>query len=193
MTREELIQQIESYIPYNEQEERDKELILSALKEREEIFTRKDTLAHMTASAWIINETHDKVLMCYHNIYRSYSWLGGHADGEIDLLKVALKEAKEESSLTSIAPVTEEIFSLESLTVNGHIKRGEYVSSHLHLNLTYLLQADEREVLHIKEDENSSLKWFTFEEALKASTEEWFVERIYPKLNEKVKRYFARR
>ena len=37
MTREELIQQIESYTPYNEQEEHDKELILSALKEREEI------------------------------------------------------------------------------------------------------------------------------------------------------------
>ena len=69
--------------------------------------------------------------MVYHNIYHSWSWLGGHADGETDLLSVAIQEVKEEAGISKVYPVSEEIFSLESLTVDGHVKKGKYVSSHL--------------------------------------------------------------
>ena len=181
-----LKEQIQAYQPVNEQEERDRELILHCLETEENVFTRENRLAHMTASAWIVNETRTKVLMAYHNIYHSWSWLGGHADGETDLLKVALKEAQEESGIRHVKPVSEEIYSLEVLTVDGHVKKGAYVSSHLHLNVTYLLQAEETDVLHIKEDENSNVAWFPLEEAVAASTEPWFQEHIYRKLNEKL-------
>ena len=130
----------------------------------------------MTASAWVVNKDRSKVLMIYHNIYNSWSWLGGHADGETDLLAVAIREVREEAGIAHVYPVLEEIFSLESLTVDGHIKKGKYVSSHLHLNITYLLEADPEEHLSIKEDENSGVAWFTPEEALEKSTEPWFVE-----------------
>ena len=181
-----LKEQIRAYRPVNEQEERDKELILHCLETEKNIFTRQNRLAHMTASAWIVNPERTKVLMAYHNIYHSWSWLGGHADGETDLLKVALKEAREESGIHHVKPVSEQIYSLEVLTVDGHVKRGEYVSSHLHLNVTYLLQAEETDVLHIKEDENSNVGWFSLEDAVAASTEPWFQEHIYRKLNEKL-------
>lgn len=94
-----ILTQIENYRPYNEQEERDKGLILDCLRAFEDVFTRENTLAHMTASAWVVNERFDRVLMAYHNIYDSWSWLGGHADGEEDLLAVALKEVREESGV----------------------------------------------------------------------------------------------
>ena len=181
-----LIEKIQNYIPYNEQEEKDKNLILSCLNSMPDLFTRKNSVAHMTASAWVINKEHTKVLMAYHKIYDSWAWLGGHADGEEDLLKVALKEAREESGIEHVKPVTEDIYSLEVLTVDGHVKNGEYVSSHLHLNLTYLLEADEKDVLTMKEDENSGVAWFAFEDALKVSTEPWFVEHIYKKLVDKL-------
>ena len=181
-----LTEQIRSYQPMNEQVDRDKELILHCLETEKNIFTRQNRLAHMTASAWIVNPERTKVLMAYHNIYHSWSWLGGHADGETDLLKVALKEAREESGIHHVKPVSEQIYSLEVLTVDGHVKRGEYVSSHLHLNVTYLLQAEETDVLHIKEDENSNVGWFSLEDAVAASTEPWFQEHIYRKLNEKL-------
>lgn len=181
-----LKEQIRAYRPVNEQEERDKELILRCLETEKDIFTRENHLAHMTASAWIVNEQRTKVLMAYHNIYKSWSWLGGHADGETDLLKVALKEAREESGILHVKPVSEELYSLEVLTVDGHVKKGAYVSSHLHLNVTYLLQAEETDALHIKEDENSNVAWFPLEEAVAASTEPWFQEHIYCKLNEKL-------
>ena len=185
-TRDDLLNDIERYKPFNCQEEKDKEFIINAIKNNENIFSRDNKVMHMTASAWVVDKTRTKVLMCYHNIYNSWSWLGGHADSECDLLSVAIREVKEESSLKEVIPVSSDIFSLEVLTVDGHIKRGEYVSSHLHLNITYLLQADENEVLHIKEDENKGVKWFKKEEALEASSEPWFVSNIYSKLNKKL-------
>lgn len=184
-----IIQDIEKFIPYNEQEEKDKEEILRRLKNNEKLLTIDNKSAHLTASAWILNQDHNKVLMAYHNLYDSWAWLGGHADGESDLLKVCIKEVKEESHIKDIKVLTRDIFSLEILTVDGHIKKGEYVSSHLHLNVTYLLEANDQQTLSIKEDENSNIGWFLLDDALKASSEPWFVDNIYSKLNEKVKLY----
>lgn len=181
-----LIRQIEQYQPGNEQEEQDKKLMLYCLKHQENIFSRENALVHMTASAWVVNKARTKVLMVYHNIYDSWSWMGGHADGEEDLLSVVLREVQEESGIRQVHPVTEDIYSLEVLTVDGHVKHGAYVSSHLHLNVTYLLEASEEESLHMKPDENSGVAWFGLEEAVKASSEPWFRERIYPKLNERL-------
>ena len=152
-----ILTQIENYRPYNEQEKRDKGLILDCLRAFEDVFTRENALAHMTASAWVVNERFDRVLMAYHNLYDSWSWLGGHADGDEDLLAVALKEVREESGVKNVRPASEDIFSLEVLTVDGHMKREKYVSSHLHLNVTYLLIADDTNVLTVKPDENSGV------------------------------------
>lgn len=181
-----ILQDIEKYRPCCEQERRDKALILAFLGKNEDAFLRSNLLAHMTASAWIVNPARTKTLMVYHNIYDSWSWTGGHADGETDLLTVALREAREETGIEHVRPVSGEIFSLEVLTVDGHEKRGEYVSSHLHMNVTYLLEAEESETLHICREENSGVAWFRLDDALKASTEPWFVERIYQKLNKKL-------
>ena len=152
MTREDSIRQIENYPPFNEQEEKDKALILGWIRNNENAFSRENTVAHITASAWVVNKDRSKVLMVYHNIYNSWSWLGGHADGETDLLSVAIREVKEEAGISNVRPVSEEIFSLESLTVDGHVKKGNYVSSHLHLNITYLLEADSEEQVSVKAD-----------------------------------------
>lgn len=181
-----LQQQLEAYVPCNEQEEKDRELMLHLLKTCPDIFTRENRTAHFTASSWLLNKKHDKVLLIYHNIYRSWAWTGGHADGEEDLLSVAKREAMEETGVQSIREISEGIYSLEVLTVDGHEKRGAYVSSHLHLNVTYLLEADEEEVLKVKPDENSGVKWFSLEEVIKASSEPWMRERIYRKLNAKL-------
>ncbi len=180
-------QDILAYRPWNEQEERDRKVILDYLDRNPDAFLRSNLIAHMTASAWVVNREWDKVLMVYHKIYDSWSWTGGHADGDEDLLSVALREVREETGVEHVRPVSRQIYSLEVLTVDGHEKHGAYVPSHLHLNLTYLLEADERDSLHICEAENSGVRWFSPEEALAASSEPWFVQRIYRKLNEKLK------
>ena len=82
MMKENLIRQIENYPPFNEQEEIDKDLILGWIRNNKNAFFRENTVAHITASAWVVNKDRSKVLMVYHNIYNS--WLGGHADGETE-------------------------------------------------------------------------------------------------------------
>lgn len=181
-----ILDDIKKYSPCCEQEAHDKAVIIDFIEKNDDAFLRTNLIAHITASSWAVNKTHDKVLMIYHNIYDSWAWTGGHADGETDLLAVALKECREETGIENVHPVSDEIFSLEILTVDGHEKRGRYVPSHLHLNVTYLLEADENDALHICEAENSGVKWFSLADALKASSEPWFVERIYKKLNSKL-------
>lgn len=183
-----LISEIERYMSWNEQEREDKIQMLRLLASAEDIFLRENRQYHMTASGWVVNKERTKVLMAYHNIYNSWSWLGGHADGERNLLKVAVGEVMEESGIKNVQPVMRDIFSLEILPVAGHFKKGAYVPSHLHLNVTYLLEADEKEALSAKPDENSGVKWFTPEDAVAASTEYWFREHVYSKLNEKLRK-----
>jgi len=180
-----LLESIESYRPFNEQEEKDKEVMINFIKTMDNVLTRENRIAHFTASAWVLNKDKSKVLMIYHNIYNSWSWTGGHADGEENLLEVAIREVQEETGVSKVIPITKEIFSIEIVTVDGHIKRGEYVSSHLHVNVTFLLEADDEEKLLVKEDENSGVKWFLLEDAVKASSEPW-MRVIYAKLNEKL-------
>ena len=78
------------------------------------------------------------------------------------------------------------IYGLQILTVDGHVKRGKYVSSHLHLDCCFLWEADENEVIRIKVDENSGVKWVNIKDAVKVTNEPKMVP-IYDKLNEKLK------
>ena len=180
---------IENYKPYNEQEEKDKQTMLKYINTFDNILVRENEFVHFTASSWTVNPKKTKVLMIYHNIYQSWTWTGGHSDGEADLLKVAIKELKEETGVKSVKILKDDIFSLEALTVDGHWKRGKYVSSHIHLNLTYLLEVDETEALHRKEDENSGVRWVPIEEIDKVSQEEWIKKNIYAKLKEQIRNF----
>ncbi len=88
---------IEKYRPFNEQEKRDKKVILDFIDINPDAFLRSNLIAHMTASAWIVNRQRTRTLLVYHRIFDSWSWTGGHADGEEDLLAVALREVREET------------------------------------------------------------------------------------------------
>ena len=179
---------IVAFEPFNEQEAADKQVILQALDNNPNCFERS-AQAHMACSIWVVDPTMSQTLLVYHNIYDSWSWIGGHADGERDLEAVALRELQEETGVENarIVPVSPgNIYSLEVLTVNGHEKHGAYVSSHLHLNITYLAIADPSEHTRIKPDENSGVRWVPIEDSIRLSTEPWIRERIYRKLIDKL-------
>ncbi len=183
---------LEAFKPLNEEEALDKQTILSALAFAEG-FTEdgrclfdRSWPAHFTTSAWVVNPERTKTLMVYHNIYDSWSWIGGHADGNRNLAEVAQKELAEETGLCKARLITDDIFSCEVLTVDGHQKKGAYVPSHLHLNITYCFEAldtdEAQHVLRIAPQENSGVAWFGLDEALEKSSEPWMVEHIYRKL-----------
>ncbi len=177
---------IKRYVPINEQEEKDKEVIIKYINDfPENILTRANEYAHISSSGFILNKNRDKVLLIYHNIYKSWAWTGGHADGESDLLSVALREAKEETGVDT-KPILNDIFVVDILPVIGHFKRGKWVSSHEHLNVTYILEADDTQKLFIQEDENSGVKWVPIEKVVESSSEE-MMRVVYQKIIDKMK------
>ncbi len=177
-----LMEDVRAYVPCCEQEVRDKEQMLSFMCEHDDCLERSNLVAHVTTSIWTVNPARTKALMVYHSIYDSWSWIGGHADGVADLRAVALRELREETGVAGARLASCDILSLETLTVDAHMRRGQYVPSHLHFNVTYLAEADEDEVLIANDQENKGVRWFTFSDALAASSEPWMVEHVYKKL-----------
>ena len=184
-----LREEILAFGPGCEQEETEKRLMLAYLERFSDLLTRENEMAHFTASCWIVNPARDKVLLAYHNLYHSWAWLGGHADGDGALRRVALREAQEESGLTQARILGEGIFSLEILGVDGHVRRGRYVGTHLHLNVTYLLEADDRLPIRAKPDENSAVRWMPVGEVLQAVSEPE-MRVVYRKLMERAAEAF---
>jgi 8-oxo-dGTP pyrophosphatase MutT (NUDIX family) len=180
------------YQPINDQEANDKKIILDYIDHfYDDILTRRNQIAHMTSSGLILNKSLDKILMIHHNIYSTWTWTGGHADGDSDMLKVALKEAKEETGVSNILPLTDDLASIDIIPVYGHIKRGKYVSAHLHLNTSYVLITDENEKLVINEAETSDVRWIEANKLNKYSNEPYLIA-IYNKILEKARKESVR-
>ena len=157
---QELIRAIERFRSDDAQEMADRDAILQAVAmDGARTLTRENMLFHFTASSIIVNPARTKTLMAYHNIYQSWAWTGGHADGDSDMLAVALKEANEESGVTGLRPLSDAPISLEVLHVVRHIKRDKPVPSHVHLNLTYALEADDTLPIRSQPEENSRVGW----------------------------------
>ncbi|MEG1857894.1 MAG: NUDIX domain-containing protein [Pseudoflavonifractor sp.] len=178
--------ELTAFSPFNAQEAADREAMLSFLNKAsiQSLFS-KNTPAHFTVSAWIVNAPRTRVLMAFHNIYRSWSWTGGHVLAPEDLSGFAIRKAKQETGLQTVQLVSNEIYSLEIIANNGYFDKGVYCPSHLHLNLTYLLEADEREPIHVDEQENCGVKWFELRRAAMQPNGAW-IRSIYEKLNAKL-------
>lgn len=178
---------IEKYVPFNEQEENDKELILKAIDTFQDVLTRNNKFMHFSSSSVIVNKERTKTLVVYHKIYDSWVYPGGHTDGESNLLEVAKREVWEETGL-KLEPINNEIFAIQVCPVKGHIKNGEYVSAHTHYDVVYLFEADENEKLSFREDESKGIKWIPLEET---TSEEManFSKPVFEKIIKKMQYY----
>ncbi len=172
----------------NEQEETDRAVMLEYIRCFDDITTRANHFAHFTASPWIVNKDFSKVLMVYHRIYDSWSWCGGHLDGDDDCLRVAVKEGMEESGLRHLRVLSDKPIAIDILPVPPHVKNNRFVSAHVHLNVTYLCMGEETELLHIKDDENSGVKWIANEQ-IDNEVSEADMRIVYAKLNQIAKRF----
>ena len=185
---EKLYKQIKEYLPYNEKEAADKAAMLAFMDRNPDALYRTNPNGHFATSAWVVNKDRTKVLMIYHNIYNSWAWSGGHADGESDLLAVIRREIAEETGITDMKLLCDGIFAINVLCVEPHIKKGQHVAAHIHYDVEYLFEADDSLPLHIKEDENSAVGWVNISDINTAVTEEK-MKPIYALLVEKAKKY----
>jgi len=181
----ELKQAIQNYNPIIDQEIKDKEMFLKYINTFDDVVTRDNEIVHFTSSAFIVNESKTKVLMIYHNIYNSWCWVGGHADGETNLLGVAIRETEEETGIANVKVLDNSIYAIDTLPVLGHVKKGKYIPAHIHLSVVYLLEADENDIVRIKADENSNVKWIYIDKVVEMSSEA-HMKPLYAKIIEKL-------
>lgn len=182
---------LDNYRPIGEQEDADYSIFVHAASDPASL--TRDALAHFTASAFVLNKEHDKILAIYHKIYQSWGWLGGHVDGNADLLAVAMKEVQEESGLQQVRILLDgQPISIEDITVPAHVHRTRgYVSAHLHLNVTFLFEADEHALMTVNEDETAGIAWVPIDEFINKSNEpemQVIYQKIIGRINEKMGR-----
>lgn len=157
--------QIENYVPFDKEEEKVKEYLLKWIDTFDDVLTRENEFGHFAASAFVVNKTRDKMLVVYHNIYDAWIFPGGHANGEENLLSVAIREVEEETGLKTKV-LDSSIYAISASPIIGHIKRGNYIPAHTHLDVIYLLEADESLPLNYREEESKGVKWISFKEAI---------------------------
>jgi 8-oxo-dGTP pyrophosphatase MutT (NUDIX family) len=113
---------------------------------------------HFTASAWLINADGSQALLTHHAFLNRWLQLGGHADGDPDLLQGALREAHEESGLTRITPLLNNIYDIDIHDIPENPKRG--LGAHKHYDVRFLLYTDQTDF--VCSDESHALDWFSY-------------------------------
>lgn len=133
-------------------------LFLELLDDPENPFERARLTGHFTASAWLISADGQRLLLTHHRKLDRWLQLGGHADGDTDLQRVALKEAEEESGLTDLS-VEEGIFDLDRHWIPEH----KNVPGHWHYDVRYVVRVRGLEAFVIS-DESNALEWRDIED-----------------------------
>jgi 8-oxo-dGTP pyrophosphatase MutT (NUDIX family) len=128
---------------------------------------RENSFGHLTGSAWVVNKSRTKGLLLHHRKLNRWMQTGGHADGEFDLLSVALREAREESGLTRIEPVSDVIFDVDI----HEIPPFKDIPAHFHFDVRFLLEADESEPL-IQNEESNGVAWVALTDITSYTEEE---------------------
>lgn len=158
--------------PKDAREEEERRIILDLIaSSADRILLRESAFAHITASSIIVNRARTHTLMAFHKIYNSWAWTGGHADGESDFEAIARREAEEETGISGLVRLGNGPASMEILPVWAHVKRGKAVGSHLHLNVSYLFEADDTIPLRACEDENSAVGWIGIDKLAESVSE----------------------
>lgn len=124
------------------------------LESNEDCFERQLQTGHVTGSAWLVNRAGTHILLTHHKKLNIWVQLGGHADGDPDLLRVSLREAEEESGLSGIVPVSTQLFDIDAHA----IPRRDDFPEHTHWDIRYALRATGSED-YVVSDESHDLRW----------------------------------
>jgi 8-oxo-dGTP pyrophosphatase MutT (NUDIX family) len=151
-----LVKLLQEYFPNDPDEIEYKKEILAFIEKHEDCFERSLKVGHITASAWILSCDGEKALLMHHAKLDKWMQLGGHADGDSDVLAVAIKEAQEESGITQIQPISEKIFDIDVHSIPARGTEPE----HFHYDIRFLLQVKNVEDV-VQNHESKELRWVT--------------------------------
>lgn len=154
MIQNNLTQLLANYDPKAPEEQVYKEQMLTFIAEHTNCFERSCVIGHITASAWLLNNDYSKALLMHHTKLDKWFQLGGHCDGDSDVLRVAIKEAQEESGIQSIVPVSKDIFDIDIHLIPARKQE----IAHYHYDVRFLLQVVGNEEVQ-QNGESKELRW----------------------------------
>ena len=154
MHRNTLIQLLNDYNPQATEEIEFKSRMLSFIDKNKDCFERTLLIGHITGSAFILNKDQSKALLLHHTKLDRWFQLGGHCDGDSDVLAVAVKEAQEESGIMGIEPLQVEIFDIDIHRIPARKDEPE----HDHYDVRFLLSVTSDEEL-VQNRESKELRW----------------------------------
>ncbi len=164
-----LKQKLNAYQPQSPKEAADLEKLLQLVNNEPNCFNRDHfTPGHIVGSAWIVNHQRDHALLTHHLKLQRWLQLGGHSDGHPNTFDVALREGQEESGLTSIAPLNDQIFDIDIHSIPARGTEPE----HLHFDLRFLFEADANEAFNRQEEESLGLRWIPLNQIQQYTQEE---------------------
>ena len=137
--REQLCSELQIYAGKHPEQSQTADTMREFITRTPDCFERSHKEGHITGSAWLINPGGDKVLLTLHRKLQRWMQTGGHADGDPEPLRVALREATEESGIEDIRPLYREIFDIDIHRIPGNEAKNE--PEHLHYDIRYLLEA----------------------------------------------------
>ena len=143
-----------NYYPAEAEEKRFKDQMLEFIQTHDACFERSLLAGHITASCWLLNQGGTHALLLHHRKLDRWFQLGGHCDGDPNVLAVAIKEAQEESGIFGIQAVTGDIFDIDIHLIPENSKE----RAHLHYDVRFLLQVNSEEEPS-KNIESKQLKW----------------------------------
>lgn len=167
MHRRDILEKLANYIPLDQRDIECRDRFVEFIKTHPDCFERSLEIGHITASAWIVNPGRDRFLLTFHKKLELWLQLGGHADGNPNLLEVALKEAREESGIIEVEPLSVQIFDLDIHLIPE--RKG--VPEHFHYDVRFICKADDSVPLVIS-DESHDLRWFSATEIMNRTSEE---------------------
>ena len=158
MHRRPLLDLLERYALVHPSESGVVERMRGFVEAHEDCFERSCLEGHVTGSAWILSDDHERVLLTHHAKLGRWLQLGGHSDGDPDPFRVALREAREESGLRELL-----LFDPDGdpfpLDIDIHeIPSRAAEPAHLHYDVRYLLVAAPGQRL-VRSDESRELRW----------------------------------
>lgn len=155
-----LLQSLEAYHPHDAQEKESVDKAIALLQQTSDCFLRSDFPNHFVAGVWLVSPDGDKALLMHHAFLGRWLQCGGHADGHVNLLNVALREAQEESGIENILPLSPEVFDVDVHDIPANAKKNE--PAHVHYSVNYLMRALDEQFFG--NAESLAVKWFTVDE-----------------------------
>lgn len=128
--------------------------MVSFVEANKDCFERTLSIGHITGSAWLMDENYERALLTHHRKLDRWLQPGGHADGQSNVLAVAMRESEEESGLAEIEPVSDSLFDIDIHLIPARGNEAE----HFHYDCRFLLRSVGSDQYTVSE-ESDDLAW----------------------------------